>query len=187
MKKTKVLGVVMALLLTATPAVSTTVGKPDMMGTTSITAEAAYSKGNYTVTVSAGVNVRTLPVLSSCVKGAAAYGKDCVITSVVGNWGYTPSIQCTNGTKSGWIYLPNMTKGWPFKIVRGPLRVRSSASTSSSILTSIPKNKVVCVTQTKTVGNQWWGYTKYNGRSGWICIYDNTGNYAYGISANGIS
>lgn len=47
------------------------------------------------------------------------------------------------------------------------LNLRSSYSTSSSILLTIPKDKTVVVTR---VYNNEWGQTEYNGKSGWIYL-----------------
>lgn len=48
-----------------------------------------------------------------------------------------------------------------------PLNLRSSYSTSSSILLTIPAGKTVVVTR---VYNNQWGEVEYNGKSGWICL-----------------
>ena len=68
---------------------------------------ASYSGGSYTVTASSGVNVRSGPSTSKAVVGAASKGITFTVSSISGDWGYTSSIQCTNGKKSGWIYLAN--------------------------------------------------------------------------------
>ena len=47
------------------------------------------------------------------------------------------------------------------------LNLRSSYSTSSSILLTIPAGKTVVVTR---VYNNQWGEVEYNGKSGWICL-----------------
>ncbi|MCM1227992.1 MAG: SH3 domain-containing protein [Clostridium sp.] len=69
------------------------------------------------------------------------------------------------------------------------LNLRSSYSTSSNILLTIPKDKTVVVTR---VYNNEWGQTEYNGKSGWIYLeYTNytessytykTGNYKCNVS-----
>ena len=142
---------------------------------------ASYTTGNYTVVSTSGINVRKGASTSSTKVGAAAYGKDCIITKVSGSWGYTDAIDCTNGTKSGWVYLPNLTKGYPYKITAASgVNVRSGAGTSYAKLTAIPKNKIVVVTDFKVYSDSYWGKVTYNGKTGWICL-----NYASGISSNG--
>lgn len=72
--------------------------------TTSVSA-ASYSIGVYSVTAVNGVNVRTEP--NGRVVGAASKGVTFTVSSLSGDWGYTSSIQCTNGVKSGYVYLAN--------------------------------------------------------------------------------
>ena len=142
---------------------------------------ASYTTGNYTVVATSGINVRKSASTSATKVGAAAYGKDCIITKVSGSWGYTNRIECTNGTKSGWVYLPNLTKGYPYKITTSSgVNVRSGAGTSYSKLTAIPNNKIVVVTDFKVYSDSYWGKVTYNGKTGWICL-----NYAMGLSSNG--
>ena len=72
--------------------------------TTSVSA-ASYSTGVYSVTANSGVNVRNQP--NGSVVGAASRGVTFTVSSLSGDWGYTSSIQCTNGVKSGYVYLAN--------------------------------------------------------------------------------
>lgn len=75
-----------------------------------ITANAAsYSTGNYTITASNGSNVRTGAGTNYSKVGAASKGVTFYVSKVSGNWGYTSSIKCTNGTKSGWVCLDYCT------------------------------------------------------------------------------
>lgn len=68
---------------------------------------ASYSIGVYSVTASSGVNVRSGPSTSKAVVGAASKGVTFTVSSLSGDWGYTSSIQCTNGVKSGYVFLAN--------------------------------------------------------------------------------
>ncbi len=78
--------------------------------TLAITASAAsYSTGNYAISASNGSNVRTGAGTSYSKVGAASKGTTFAVTKVSGNWGYTSSIKCTNGTKSGWVCLDYCT------------------------------------------------------------------------------
>ncbi len=71
-----------------------------------ITSSAAtYSTGNYAVSATNGVYVRNGAGTSNAVVGAASKGIAFYVSKVSNNWGYTSSIKCTNGTKSGWVCL----------------------------------------------------------------------------------
>ena len=59
----------------------------------------------YSVTAVNGVNVRTEP--NGRVVGAASKGVTFTVSSLSGDWGYSSSIQCTNGVKSGYVFLGN--------------------------------------------------------------------------------
>lgn len=59
----------------------------------------AYSTGNYKVATSSGVNVRSGAGTGYSKKGSAANGTTFTVSQISGNWGYTSSIKCTNGTK----------------------------------------------------------------------------------------
>ena len=75
-------------------------------GTISVTAIAAsYKTGTYVVAASSGVNVRKGAGTGYAKVGAAAKNTTFNVTKISGSWGYTPSIKCTNGYKSGWISL----------------------------------------------------------------------------------
>ncbi|MCR5602012.1 MAG: hypothetical protein K6G33_14895 [Ruminococcus sp.] len=156
-----------------------------------LSANAAYATNVvYTVNVSSGVNVRSSrsTANSSNIRGTAPYGADCIITSVVGSWGYTSRIRCGNGFKSGWIYLPNLKQGWPCKITASSLRLRKnpgSTASSNTTLTYIPRNTIVVITGSKKYANSVWLKTSYAGHTGWICFYDQNGQYAIGVSDNG--
>lgn len=77
-----------------------------IFSTLAITASAAsYSTGNYAIAASNGSNVRTGAGTNYSKVGAASKGVTFYISKVNGNWGYTSSIKCTNGTKSGWVCL----------------------------------------------------------------------------------
>lgn len=71
-----------------------------------ITASAAsYSTGNYAIAASNGSNIRTGAGTNYSKVGAASKGVTFYVSKVNGNWGYTSSIKCTNGTRSGWVCL----------------------------------------------------------------------------------
>lgn len=71
-----------------------------------VTASAAsYSTGNYAIAASNGSNIRIGAGTNYSIVGAASKGTTFYVSKVNGNWGYTSSIKCTNGTKSGWVCL----------------------------------------------------------------------------------
>lgn len=66
---------------------------------------ASYSTGTYMVAASNGSNVRSGAGTKYSVVGAASYGTTFTVSRISGSWGYTGSIRCTNGTRSGWVCL----------------------------------------------------------------------------------
>lgn len=69
------------------------------------TSNSSYTLGDYSVSSSNGINVRTGAGTGYSKVGAAAKGVSFKVTKISGSWGYTPSIKCTNGYKSGWVML----------------------------------------------------------------------------------
>ncbi len=68
-----------------------------------------------------------------------------------------------------------------YKIVASiGLRLRQTASTSSSVLAAIPCNTSVSVTEIS--GN--WGKTTYSGKTGWICLQQDNSVYAKFVSSS---
>ncbi len=50
------------------------------------------------------------------------------------------------------------------------LNLRSSASTSSTVLVTIPEGTTITVTSTKVSGDYTWGKTTYDGETGWCAL-----------------
>lgn len=50
------------------------------------------------------------------------------------------------------------------------LNMRSGAGTSYSYVTSVPGNVTLNVTKVSTAGGYTWGYTSYNGKTGWVAL-----------------
>lgn len=69
------------------------------------TSASKYKTGTYKVNTSSGVNVRSGAGTGYSKVGAATNGTQFNVTKISGDWGYTNSIRCTNGTKSGWVCL----------------------------------------------------------------------------------
>lgn len=66
---------------------------------------ASYSVGTYKVNTNSGVNVRSGAGTNYGKVGASSNGTSFTVSKISGSWGYTNSIKCTNGTKSGWVCL----------------------------------------------------------------------------------
>lgn len=82
-----------------------------IFSTLAVTASAAsyYSTGNYTIAANSGSNVRKGAGTNYSKVGAASKGVTFYVSKVNGSWGYTSSIKCTNGTRSGWVCLDYCT------------------------------------------------------------------------------
>lgn len=101
----------------------------------------AYTTGIYRVDPSNGVNVRKEPTMDSGRVGASSVNTEFEVTQISGDWGYTPSIYCTNGYQSGWVYLLNCTQisetkvyttgDWHVSTSSG-VKIRSGPSSSDS-------------------------------------------------------
>lgn len=50
------------------------------------------------------------------------------------------------------------------------LKMRSGAGTSYSTITFVPNNVTLNVTKVSTAGGYTWGYTSYNGKTGWVAL-----------------
>jgi len=128
---------------------------------------ATYSTGDYTITTTAGLNLRQTASTSATILTAIPYNKTVSVTQINGNWGKT-----TYNSKTGWISLEYAKKVVKYSTgnytitASAGLNLRQSASTSATILTAIPYNKTVSVTQISGA----WGKTTYNSKTGWISL-----------------
>ncbi len=56
----------------------------------------------------------------------------------------------------------------------GGLRLRSAATTSSTILATIPDGTIINISETVKIDgaatNRWWGKTTYDGKTGWVSL-----------------
>ncbi|MCD7726729.1 MAG: SH3 domain-containing protein [Ruminococcus sp.] len=160
---------IIAILITVVSVIS-------MFSTTVVsTSAASYSTGTYTVSSSSGINVRKGAGTSYSIVGAAKKGVSFTVTKISGEWGYTSSIKCTNGTKSGWVSLKycsvTYSTGTYSVSSSSGINVRKGASTSYSIVGAAKKG--VSFSVTKISGE--WGYTSSikctNGtKSGWVSL-----------------
>ncbi len=130
---------------------------------------ASYTTGTYLITAKSGLNVRSGPGTGFKTVTAIPYNKTVEVTKVSGSWGLV-----TYNSKSGWISMQYTKKlvteksvNYQVQITANTgLNVRSGAGNGYSVVTSIPKNKIVTITKE----SNGWGYTKYNGKSGWILL-----------------
>ena len=60
---------------------------------------------------------------------------------------------------------------WLLSPPDGVLSLRTGATTSATKICDIPGDNYITVTQYANDGKWDWGYTTYNGQSGWICLY----------------
>ena len=80
----------------------------------------------------------------------------------------------------GYIYIGEFSGGQaetlPIKYKTGiyktttALNMRNGVGTSNSVLATIPNNTQITVTNVKSDSDYNWGYTTYNGKSGWVCM-----------------
>ncbi len=148
------------------------------LASSSSNASSTYSTGTYKPTYSEGLNIRSTASTSGTVVGAIKQTTSFTVTKISGNWGYT-----TSGGKSGWVCLDYATKvintddnssstnskystGTYKPTYSEGLNIRSTASTSGSIVGAI--KQTTSFTVTKISGN--WGYTTSGGKSGWVCL-----------------
>lgn len=62
------------------------------------------------------------------------------------------------------------TKGVYKVQVDSTLNMRNGAGTNCTYVTSVPNNTTLNVTKVQTSGGYTWGYTTYNGKSGWVAL-----------------
>lgn len=157
----------------------------------SVCAYAQYTTGEYKVTTTAGLNIRCGVSTNFSSIGAVPYGQTVQVTKVSGSWG-----KITYNGITGWILLDYTQKVNPnsssnsspssssnytavnYNVVitaNSGLNMRSGAGTSYSCVAAIPCNRVVTI----TCESNGWGYTTYNGKSGWISL-----NYTRKVSSN---
>ena len=142
-----------------------------LMSLFTTTVFAAYSTGTYKITAKTGLNVRTGPGSGYSVVTAIPYNKTVSVTQVSGSWGKT-----TYNGRKGWISLSYAQKvntqnssSVNYKVVittKSGLNMRSGAGTSYSWVGAIPYNTTVSISREQSG----WGYTTYNGKSGWILL-----------------
>ena len=143
----------------------------------------SYSTGTYAINTNAGLNVRSGAGQNYGVVGAASKGVQFSVSKVNGVWGYTSSIKCTNGTRSGWVNLDYCVKksstptptptpqptSVNYTVVittKAGLNMRGGPSQNYSVVVAIPYNTYLQITATQ----DGWGKTTYNGKSGWILL-----------------
>lgn len=154
-------------------------GESNVSGTADILS-VRYSTGVYMT--SSDLNMHSIASASGDILTSIPSNALVSVTKVSGAWGYT-----TYNNKSGYIRLSYSTRvgDLPSSILytvgqyktTGDLNMRSSASTAGSIVQVIPKGASLSVTSIS--GS--WGYTTYNGKSGYINLFyaTRTGDLPY--------
>ena len=148
--------------------------------TTAATTTSSAQTGVYKI--NANLNLRSGNSTGTSILTTIPKGTSVTVSQVSNGWGKT-----TYSGKTGWIYLSYATRtGNAATTVSAPaasttaaaatagatykttanLNIRSGNSTSTSILTSIPKGTSVTVTEVKNN----WGKTSYGGKTGWISL-----------------
>lgn len=150
---------------------------------------ATYTTGTYKVSANSGVNVRNGAGTNYSIAGASAKGTTFTVSKISGSWGFTSSVKCTNGTRSGWICLDNCSKQSSSQSVSSTSssskyssgnyavtansgsNIRSGAGTGYSIVGAATKGTAFNVSSV----NGSWGYTSSikttsGYKSGWICL-----------------
>lgn len=102
-----------------------------------------YSTGSYTINSKSGINVRKGAGTNYSKVGAAARGITFNVSKVSGSWGYSSSIKCTNGYKSGWVSLDYCVRNTPATV--------KASSATTSISKTVTENDVVYTYITKSV------------------------------------
>ena len=141
-----------------------------------------YPTGDYMT--SSHLNMHSIASASGDILTSIPSGTRVPVTKISGEWGYT-----TYNGKSGYIRLSyssrvgDLTSSALYTVgvytTTGNLNMRSSTSTAGSVLQVIPKGTSLNITSIS--GS--WGYTTYNGKSGYVYLFyaTRTGDLPYTI------
>jgi N-acetylmuramoyl-L-alanine amidase len=125
------------------------------------TATTSYGQGK--ITAAGGLNLRGTPSTSGTVLVTVPEGATVEIAAQQGQW-----YKATYQNKSGWLSASYVTITATYKqgkiTAAGGLNMRESSATTARILTTIPQNALVTVTNEQ---NGWYKVT-YQGTTGWI-------------------
>lgn len=110
---------------------------------------------------------------NNVASGRIPVSKSLISISNVDTYWYvsSPNVSLNNNASNNTQYRITSSNG---------VNLRSNAGTSYNIIGSIPYNTTVTVTNKKSADGYTWGYTKYNGVSGWFAL-----DYAVAVSSNG--
>ncbi len=149
--------------------------------TTSVSLSNNCPKGYYSSSVSSPSksisNIKYYnPMTVINQKGKNIYGTETA--SISDN---TPTLTLNYNTNGGTIPKCNEYK---VDTDGSTLTLRSSASTSGSVLASMPDGTILTVTETKSAGGYTWGKTTYNGKTGW-CALDYAVQQGYKADSSG--
>ena len=93
-------------------------------------------------------------------------------------WGWQGGVQPSTNTSSEYVcdtYLLTSPDGFQ--------TIRSHPSTDATKICDIPSGTYVTVTKYGSDGVLDWGYVKYNGQEGWICLYYSTKHISHSYGA----
>lgn len=135
----------------------------------------SYSTGNYRVTPSVGLYVRSGAGKGYSQVGSLKQGDVVYISSINGTWGYSTTLggwiclsYCSKTTSAETVHSPSSSgSGYAsdcYYIATDALNVRTGASTNYSILLTLDKGDYFYVSSVSGV----WGYVPALG--GWVCL-----------------
>ncbi|PQD96159.1 hypothetical protein CYL18_06040 [Pradoshia eiseniae] len=129
---------------------------------------ASKEASGYSAKVTANIlNVRSKAAMNSSIKFKLSLGTAVTVTKESKDWSYI-----SYGKKSGWVASQYLSYTKPaslgtYYVTASSLNVRTKASTSSKVVTSVKKN--ASLTLLKKSGS--WGQVKVsNGKTGWVSL-----------------
>lgn len=112
-------------------------------------------------------------------------GSRCIIYTT--SWTWDSFYNRRKSSDILWYYLPKDSANIPvidtsyetgnYQVKASTLNLRENASTSSSILTTIPNDAIIQITGFNSAYT--WGKTEYNGKSGWVSL-----EYVFYLTSN---
>lgn len=142
----------------------------------------------YKVTASDGfLAIRSTYSTSGTQLGTIPTGATFTVTKYDedGNWGYVTYngisgwsclynvelVNSSSNSSTGTIESQPVNNIYCINAPDGFVAFRTQPTTSSTKISEITTGKYITVTQLTNDGKYDWGYTSYNGQSGWVCLY----------------
>lgn len=133
----------------------------------------SYSGGGH-VAVVEKIENGTITFSNSAYRGTSFYTTTASVNdSSAGEsqWNFQGYIYIGDFSSQTTTTSPVSYKAGVYKVnVDDVLNIRSGMGTSYSIVGSISNGTKITVTQVKSDGSRYWGYTTYNGKSGWVAM-----------------